>query len=101
VLRLESRRVSRSQKHRFTNGQHPKWRAGLALTPNVNAKESEGRRGSPPGVILSTQLDVGAHHRHLYGDQHCESAHHKTEAKDVIEVPLQASNPISVKYTSY
>lgn len=33
-------------------------------------------------------MDIGAHDGHLDGDQHGQHAHHKAEAKDVVEVSL-------------
>ena len=50
---------------------------------------------APPEVVLSAELDVGAHDSHLDRDQHGQHAHHKAEAKDVVEVPLQTQRHTS------
>ncbi len=60
-------------------------------------RKGKEEEGSPPGVVLRTQLDIRADHGHLHGDQHCEGAHHKAEPENVVEVPLQAMHVFCMK----
>ena len=68
----------------------PEDRAGAGQS----MRDERGAR-APPEVVLGAELDVGADHGYLNGDQHRQRAHHEAEAEDVVEVALRANAPPS------
>ena len=64
----------------------------LGVDSNMGStREEQGfvRWTIPPQIILCTELHIGADNGNLHCDEHRQRAHHETEPKDVVKIPLQ------------